>query len=220
MARRASTKGALRQWERPEYLDRWGPPAFKNEEYLFREPMLKKHYDAMTWAGVQIALLTQAAIDEMEDLGVPKDEVIARLKKRLREGRRREGERFVKERKIPPRERDARLIGHLIMQWEAALGVSGEIMVNTPTRFLRRFYGGKPWDDHLSATILDIMGAEGEGLAQGISGGKLTFRTNRYSCGGDAFDEWVVESVEEESVGRRQRIPAGRAKVDTRSTTS
>lgn len=209
-----------RQWQRPDYLDRWGPPPFKNEEYLFREPMLKKHHDAMTWAGVQIALLTQAAIDEMESLGLPQAEVIDRLKRRLREGRRREGERFVEEKGIPPEQRDARLIGHLIMQWEGALGVSGEIMINTPDRFLRRFYGGNPWDEHLSATILDIMGAEGEGLAQGISGGRLTFRTNRYSCGGDPFDEWVVEPIDEESVGRDERIPPGRAKVDTHSTNS
>jgi hypothetical protein len=210
-------KKAMRHMERPRYLDSWGPPFFKNEQYLFRETMLTKHQDAMKWAGVQIALLTQAAIDEMETLGLKQEEIIDRLKSRLREGRRREGEAFVKEHSIPPDQRDARLIGHLIMRWEAALGVAGEIMINTPTRFLRRFYGGRPWDDHLSATILDIMGAEGEGLSQGISGGKLTFRTNRYSCGGDAFDEWVVEPTDEDSVGRAERIPPGRAKLDTQS---
>jgi hypothetical protein len=204
---------ALRQWKRPEYLDRWGPPPFKNEEYLFREPMLQKHYDGMTWAGIQIALLTQAALDELEAHGLSAEEAAEKLKARLRDGRRIEGERFVKKNKISPADRDARLIGHLIMKWEAALGVAGEIMINTPTRFLRRFYGGKPWDDHLSALILDIMGAEGEGLAQGISGGKLTFRTNRYTCGGDRFDEWVVEPIDQESVGRAQRTPKGRAKT-------
>jgi hypothetical protein len=204
---------ALKQWKRPEYLDRWEPPPFKNEEYLFRESLLTKHYDGMTWAGTQIALLSQAALDELEAHGLTADQAAEKLKARLREGRRVEGEQFVRKNKIRPQDRDARLIGHLIMRWEAALGVAGEIMINTPTRFLRRFYGGKPWDDHLSALILDIMGAEGEGLAQGISGGKLTFRTNRYSCGGDPFDEWVVEPIDEESVGRTLRTPKGRAKT-------
>ena len=203
----------LKQWDRPGYLDEWGPPPFKNEEYLFRQPMLQKHFDAMTWAGIQIALLTQAALDTLEETGISAEEAAERLKERLRDGRRIEGKKFVEENNIPPEQRDARLIGHLIMKWEAALGVSGEIMINTPTRFLRRFYGGKPWDDHLSALILDVMGAEGEGLAQGISDGRLTFRTNRYSCGGDAFDEWVIEPIDEESVGRAQRTPGGRAKT-------
>lgn len=203
----------LRQWERPAYLDEWGPPPFKNEEYLFRQPMLQKHFDAMTWAGIQIALLTQAALDTLEETGISAEEAAAKLKERLRDGRRIEGEKFVEENNIPPEQCDARLIGHLIMKWEAALGVSGEIMINTPTRFLRRFYGGKPWDDHLSALILDIMGAEGEGLAQGISDGRLTFRTNRYSCGGDPFDEWVIEPIDEESVGRAERTPGGRART-------
>jgi hypothetical protein len=93
------------------------------------------------------------------------------------------------------------------MQWEAALGVSGEIMINTPECFLRRFYGGDPWDRHLSPLILDIMGAEGEGLAAGISGERLTFRTNRYSCGGDPFDEWVVERRTRRASGVRCALP-------------
>jgi hypothetical protein len=209
----SSPATAPRQWERPSYLDRWGPPRFANEEYLFREPMIRKHQDALVWAGMQIAFLTQAALDELEAMGMSQEEAGERLKARLREARREEAEHFVEEQQIPPEERDARLIGHLIMQWEAALGVSGEIMVNTPDRFLRRFYGGEPWDRHLSALILDIMGAEGEGFAQGVSGGRLTFRTNRYSCGGDPFDEWVVEPVDEESVGREVRTPPGRAKT-------
>jgi hypothetical protein len=201
-----------RQWERPAYLDSWGPPPVQNERYLFREPMITKHHDALVWAGMQIGFLTQAALDELEAMGVAPEDAAERLKKRLRDARREEAERFVEERGIPEDQRDARLIGHLIMQWEAALGVSGEIMINTPDRFLRRFYGGDPWDAHLSALILDIMGAEGEGFAQGVSGGRLTFRTNRYSCGGDPFDEWVVEPVDEESVGREVRTPPGRAK--------
>jgi hypothetical protein len=203
---------ATRQWERPRYLDTWGPPPFYNERYLFQEPTVKKHHDALVWAGMQIAFLTQAALDELEAMGMSADDAADRLKKRLREARRAEAEKFIEEQGIPEDQRDARLIGHLIMQWEAALGVSGEIMINTPDRFLRRFYGGGPWDSQLSALILDIMGAEGEGFAQGVSGGRLTFRTNRYSCGGDAFDEWVVERVDEESVGREVRTPPGRAK--------
>lgn len=208
----AGEAGELRQWERPEYLDRWGPPPFQNEKYLFEEPMLKKHYDAREWAGMQIAWLTQAALDELESMGVSPEAASKNFKARLREARRKEAEDFLKEHSIPEEDRDARLIGHLIMQWEAALGVSGETMINTPTRFLRRFYGGDPWDQHLSALILDIMGAEGEGTAQGISGGSLTFRTNRYSCGGDPFDEWTVEPIDEVSVGRESRVPPGRAR--------
>lgn len=203
----------IKRWERPSYLDTWGKPRFENERYLFDEPMIKKHHDALVWAGMQIAFLTQAALDEFEVMGVPAQNVTDRLKARLRDARRVEAEKFMEEQQIPPEERDARLIGHMIMQWEAALGVSGEIMINTPDRFLRRFYGGDPWDAHLSALILDIMGAEGEGFALGVSGGRLTFRTNRYSCGGDAFDEWVVEPVDEESVGREERTPPGKAKV-------
>lgn len=208
----ASGGNGLRQWERPGYLDAWGPPRFQNERYLFDEPMIRKHHDTRVWAGMQIAFLTQACLDELEEMGVAPEEAAERLKVRLREARRIEAEQFVEDNNIPPEERDARLIGHLIMQWEAALGVSGEIMINTPTRFLRRFYGGDPWDRHLSALILDIMGAEGEGFAQGVSGGTLTFRTNRYSCGGDPFDEWVVEPIDEESVGRHPRVPEGRAR--------
>ncbi len=196
----------LKQWERPKYLDEWGPPPFQNEKYLFEEPMIKKHHDALVWAGMQIGFLMEAALEVLEEVGVPKAEAAEKLKSKLREARRKEAEELVREKNIPPEERNARTIGHLIMQWEAALGVSGEIMINTPTRFLRRFYGGDPWDRHLTALILDIMGAEGEGLAQGINP-KLTFRTNRYSCGGDAFDEWVVEPIDEESVGRHPRIP-------------
>jgi hypothetical protein len=203
---------AIRQWERPSYLDTWGPPPFHNERYLFHEPTVKKHHDALVWAGMQIAFLTQAALDELAAMGMSAEDAAERLKNRLREARRAEAEKFIEEKGIPEDQRDARLIGHLIMQWEAALGVSGEIMINTPDRFLRRFYGGDPWDAHLSALILDVMGAEGEGFAQGVSGGRLTFRTNRYSCGGDAFDEWVVEPVDEESVGRDVRTPQGRAR--------
>ena len=114
----------LRQWDRPAYLDEWGPPPFKNEEYLFRQPMLQKHFDAMTWAGIQIALLTQAALDTLEETGISAEEAAERLKERLRDGRRIEGKKFVEENNIPPEQRDARLIGHLIMKWEAALGVS------------------------------------------------------------------------------------------------
>jgi hypothetical protein len=197
-----------RQWKRPGYLDTWGIPPFQNERYLFSEPMIKKHHDALLWAGMQIGFLMEAAIEVIVDLGGSKAEGMELLKKKLRDARRKEAEQLVKERNIPQEDRNARTIGHLIMQWEAALGVSGEIMINTPERFLRRFYGGDPWDRHLNALILDIMGAEGEGLAQGINP-KLTFRTNRYSCGGDAFDEWVVEPIDEESVGRQQRIPDG-----------
>jgi len=198
----------LKQWKRPEYLDKWGKPPFENEKYLFEESLLKKHRDALEWAGIQIGHLMQAALEEMEALGISKKDAAERLKRRLREARRKEAEEWVRQNNIPEEERNARTIGHLIMRWEAALGVSGEIMINTPERFLRRFYGGDPWDRHLTALILDIMGAEGEGLAQGINP-KLTFRTNRYTCGGDAFDEWVVEPIDEVSVGREKRIPDG-----------
>jgi len=198
----------LKHWERPAYLDNWGPPPFQNERYLFHETMLKKHYDALVWAGNQIAFLMQAALDVLVENGIPLEEASDKVRLKLREARRKEAEEWVRENNVPLEQRDARTIGHMIMQWEAALGVSGEIMVNTPTRFLRRFYGGEPWDNHLTALILDIMGAEGEGLAQGINP-KLTFRTNRYSCGGDPFDEWVVEPIDEESMGRAERIPDG-----------
>lgn len=199
-------KKELKQWNRPAYLDKWGKPPFENEKYLFHETMYKKHHDTLTWAGMQIGYLMQAALDIFEEMGIPKEEAAEKLKKNLREARKKESEEFVHKKNIPKEERNARTIGHLIMQWEAALGVSGEIMINTPTRFLRRFYGGDPWDKKLTALILDIMGAEGEGLAQGINP-NLIFRTNRYSCGGDKFDEWVVEPVDEESVGRHPRIP-------------
>ena len=198
----------LKQWDRPGYLDSWGPPPFQNERYLFRETMLQKHYDALVWAGNQIAFLMQAALDVLVENGIPLEEASEKVRLKLREARRIEAEAWVRENNVPPEQRDARTIGHLIMRWEAALGVSGEIMINTPTRFLRRFYGGEPWDSHLTALILDIMGAEGEGLAQGINP-NLTFRTNRYSCGGDSFDEWVVEPIDEESVGRAERITDG-----------
>lgn len=207
--RREPTK----HWERPSYLDTWGPPKFQNEKYLFREPTIKKHYDALVWAGNQIAFLMQASIDVLVDNGVPEGEASEKLRLRLREARRKEAAEFVHKNKLKPEDIDARTIAtEGILPWEAALGVSGEVMVNTPTRYLRRFYGGDPWDQHLSALILDIMGAEGEGMAQGMSGGRLTFRTNRFSCGGDPFDEWVVEPVDEDSVGRARRIPPGRAK--------
>lgn len=195
-----------KHWKRPEYLDKWGPPAFQNEKYLFSESMITKHKDALEWAGMQIGYLMQAAIEVIAELGGDKREAVERLKSKLRDARKKEAEEMVREGRIPPDERNARTIGHLIMKWEAALGVSGEVMINTPERFLRRFYGGDPWDRHLNALILDVMGAEGEGLAQGINP-SLTFRTNRFSCGGDAFDEWVVEPIDEDSVGRQLRIP-------------
>jgi hypothetical protein len=208
-----NNRKAIKHWERPSYLDTWGPPKFQNERYLFREPDRKKHYDALVWAGNQIAFLMQAALDVLGEHGIPEEEASEKLRLRLREARREEAEEFVRKNKLKPEDLDARTIAtEGILPWEAALGVSGEVMINTPTRYLRRFYGGDPWDQHLSALILDIMGAEGEGMAQGMSGGRLTFRTNRFSCGGDPFDEWVVEPVDEDSVGRARRIPPGRAK--------
>lgn len=196
----------LTQWERPSYLDEWGPPPFVNERYLFEEDMIRKHFDLRDWAGRQIAFIMQAAIDEIQELGLTVAEAREALMKRLRDGRRDEMEEHLKEDPIPEDRRDARTIGHGIMTFEGPLGVAGEIMINTPDRFLRRFYGGDPWDRHLTALILDIMGAEGEGYAAAINPA-FTFRTNRYSCGGDEFDEWVIERVEEESVGRHPRIP-------------
>jgi hypothetical protein len=200
--------GKPKQWKRPDYLDSWGPPYFQNEQYLFREPMIKKHYDAMTWAGNQIGFLMQAAIEAIVETGGSKAKAMDLLKSKLREARKKEAQALMEEKKIPMEERNARLIANMCLQWEAALGVSGEVMINTPERYLRRFYGGDPWDKHLNGLILEIMGAEGEGMAQGINP-KLTFRTNRYSCAGDPFDEWVIEPIDEESVGREPRIPDG-----------
>jgi hypothetical protein len=206
MAETSIGQQRVKHWQRPSYLDSWGRPPFENERYLFSESLVQKHHDALEWAGMQIGFLMEAALNEFESLGISKQEAAEKLKKRLREERRKEAEEFIRQNDVPLEARDARYIGHLIMRWEAALGVSGEVMINTPTRFLRRFYGGDPWDRHLTGLILDIMGAEGEGLSQGINP-NLIFRTNRYSCAGDEFDEWVVEPVDEESVGRTPRIP-------------
>lgn len=211
MTRQTSGSGSAAEpkgWDNPNYMEDWGEPPFLNEEYLFADNWQQKHHDACEWAGNQIGFLMQAALDLFEEHGISRQEASEKLRTKLREARKKEAEQLVRELDMPPEERNARTVGHLIMRWEAALGVAGEIMVNTPTRFLRRFYGGDPWDRHLTALILDIMGAEGEGLAQGINP-RLVFRTNRFSCGGDPFDEWVVELVEEESVGRSPRIPDG-----------
>jgi hypothetical protein len=201
----AKSSETLNQWERPPYLDAWGPPPFLNERYLFEEDTMRKHYDLRDWAGRQIAFIMQAALDELGELGLSTGEARSVLMKRLRDGRRQEMEEHLKEHPIPKDQRDARAIAHSMMIFEACLGVAGEIMVNTPDRFLRRFYGGDPWDRHLTALILDIMGAEGEGFAQAINP-EFIFRTNRYSCGGDEFDEWTIERLDEESVGRHPRI--------------
>lgn len=196
----------LTQWARPAYLDEWGPPVFANERYLFEEDMMKKHFDLRDWAGRQIAFIMKAALDELESLGLSTSDVRAILMKRLREGRKTEMEEVLRKSPIPTDQRDARAIAHSMMIFEACLGVTGEIMINTPNRFLRRFYGGDPWDRHLTGLILDIMGAEGEGFAAAINP-NYTFRTNRYSCAGDQFDEWTIEPIDEESVGRHPRIP-------------
>lgn len=197
---------AMEQWERPAYLDEWGPPVFNAEAYLFREDMMRKHYDLREWAGRQIAFIMQAALDELTELGVSTGEARAALMRRLREGRKQEMEEELAQNPLPADQRDARAIGHSVTIFEGALGVPGETIISTPTRYLRRFYGGDPWDRHLTALILDIMGAEGEGFAAAVNP-QLTFRTNRYSCGGDEFDEWVIEPIDEESVGRHPRIP-------------
>ncbi|HZD67653.1 MAG TPA: hypothetical protein VFA45_01635 [Actinomycetes bacterium] len=200
------TQEASPRWERPAYLDEWGPPPFLNERYLFEEDMMRKHFDLRDWAGRQIAFIMQAALDELAELGVPVSEAREALMRRLRDGRRQEMEEQLRAQPIPDDQRDARAIGHGVTTFEACLGVPGETMINTPDRFLRRFYGGDPWDRHLTALILDIMGAEGEGYAAAVNPA-FTFRTNRFSCGGDEFDEWTIERVEEESVGRHPRIP-------------
>jgi hypothetical protein len=200
------TPEALGEWQRPPYLDEWGPPIFSNERYLFAEDMMVKHFDLRDWAGRQIGFIMSAAISELEKLGLSTYDARAALMRRLRDGRKKEMEETLKKAPIPDDQRDARAIAHSMMIFEACLGVMGEIMINTPDRFLRRFYGGDPWDRHLTALILDIMGAEGEGFAAAINP-RYTFRTNRYSCGGDEFDEWTIESIEEESVGRHPRIP-------------
>jgi hypothetical protein len=197
---------AISQWERPAYLDELGPPPFLNERYLFEEDDRRKHFELRDWAGRQIAMIMQAALDELAGLGLTVSESRDALMSRLRDGRRREMEADLREHPIPSDERDARGIGHRVTTFEGCLGVPGETMISTPDRFLRRFYGGDPWDRHLSALILDIMGAEGEGYAAAINP-DYTFRTNRFSCGGDPFDEWAIERIEEESVGRHPRIP-------------
>lgn len=197
----------MRQWVRPGYLDEWGKPPFVLEQYLFREPIREKHRAAMEWAGIHIAYIMRAALSMLQEHGVDLGEARERLMSRLRGARKAEAQEAIRKMNIPPEQIDARFIAALmILQWEACLGVAGEIMVNEPKRFLRRFYGGDPWDRHLTALILDIMGAEGEGVAAGCNP-NYTFRTNRFSCGGDPFDEWTVEIVEEESVGRHPRIP-------------
>jgi hypothetical protein len=200
------TTHAIRQWDRPAYLDELGAPPFLNEKYLFEEDVMRKHFDLRDWAGRQIAMIMQAALDELAGLGLTTSESRDALMSRLREGRRREMEANLRDNPVPIDERDARGIGLRVTTFEGCLGVSGETIISTPDRFLRRFYGGDPWDRHLTALILDIMGAEGEGYAAAINP-EFTFRTNRFSCGGDPFDEWAIERLDEESVGRHPRIP-------------
>lgn len=168
--------------------------------------MLQRQQEGLDWTAHHIAYIMQSAIDALKDIGVSDEDARESLMKRLRDQRRKEVQEWLSENPLPEGERDARTAGLLIMQWEAALGVDGEIMVNTPERFVRRFYGGDPWSRHLTGLINDIMGAEAEGFAQGVNP-KLTFRTNRMSWIGDPYDEWVIEPMDEGSAGREPRIP-------------
>jgi hypothetical protein len=88
-----NSRKAVKHWERPSYLDTWGPPKFQNERYLFREPDSRKHYDALIWAGNQIAFLMQAALDVLAEHGISEEEASEKLRLRLREARREEAGR-------------------------------------------------------------------------------------------------------------------------------
>jgi hypothetical protein len=61
-------------------LDSWVLPPFQNEHYLFSGPMIKKHHDTLVWAGMQIAAITQAAIDELAVGGSSAHEAAERLR--------------------------------------------------------------------------------------------------------------------------------------------
>ncbi|HZD67654.1 MAG TPA: hypothetical protein VFA45_01640 [Actinomycetes bacterium] len=197
-----SVRQGPRQWHRPSYLDDWSKPAFLLEEYAFTEPLLQKHRDVQFWAGNQIGFLTEAAIEELASRGRSLEQVVEALKKGLRSHFRADTEQFLQRHPIAASDRNARTIGHLIMRWEAALGVAGEIMINTPDRFLRRFYDPGSWYKFATPAVIEIIrGGEGEGVCQAVNR-DFTFRMNRISAAGDPFDEWVVERVDQSSAGR------------------
>jgi hypothetical protein len=191
---RADTPGELRQFERPSYLDTWGRPSFIVEEYAFKEPLIKKHADVQFWAGNQIGFLTQAAIEELVSRGRSTDEAISALKKNLRGYFHDETTRLLAEHEQPPA-RDARTAGHLFMRWEAALGVPGEIMVNSPDLFIRRFYDAGDWYRLSSPEVLRvILEGQGEGISKAVDPA-LRFRLTRIAKAGDAFDEWEIMRI-------------------------
>jgi hypothetical protein len=187
------TSEHLSEFERPAYLDEWKKPTFLLEDYSFHTPLIKKHADVQFWAGNQIGFLTQAAIEELTQRGRTLDQAVEALKHDLREHFKTDTESFLKEHPIPERDRNARTIGHLIMKWEAALGVAGEIMVNTPERFVRRFYDPGDWYRLSTAAVIRVMlGGQGEGICLGVNP-EYEFSLTRLSAAGDPFDEWMVE---------------------------
>lgn len=182
----------LREFERPAYLDTWGRPSFIVEEYAFKEPLIKKHADVQFWAGNQIGFLTQAAIEELMSRGHAADQAIEALKRHLRSYFREETVKLLEERGVPTEARDARTAGHLFMRWEAALGVAGEIMVNSPDLFIRRFYEPGDWYRLSSPDVIRIMlEGQGEGISTAVHP-DLRFRVTNIAKAGDAFDEWEI----------------------------
>lgn len=188
----ADDQKKLEEWERPRYLDTWGRPNFIVEEYAFKEPLIKKHKDVQFWAGNQIGFLTQAAIEELVSRGRSTEEAIEALKKNLRQYFQQETTELLDEHEVPAAARDARTAGHLFMRWEAALGVPGEIMVNTPDLFIRRYYDPGDWYQLSSPEVIRVMlEGQGEGISQAVDPA-LRFRVTRIAKAGDAFDEWEI----------------------------
>jgi hypothetical protein len=193
MAKGAVKNRSLTQWQRPEYLDTWNRLDFNVEEYAFKTPLIQKHRDVQFWAGNQIGFLTQAAIEELVSRGRSEEEAIDALKKNLREHFRQDAEAFLRQHPLDDKDRHARTIASLVMRWEAALGVAGETMVNTPERFVRRFYDPGDWYRFATPGVVRVMReGEGEGVCLAVNP-KFTFRMTRISAGGDPFDEWTVE---------------------------
>jgi hypothetical protein len=184
--------GGLKQWPRPEHLDRWTKPPFLLEEYAFKSPLIQKHGDVQFWAGNQIGFLAQAALEEIISRGRSEDEAIDALKRRLREHFRQDAESYLREHPIQDTDRHARTIASLILRWEAALGVAGETMINSPELYVRRFYSPGDWYRFMTPQVVRIVReGEGEGVCLAVDP-NYAFRMTRISAGGDPFDEWVV----------------------------
>lgn len=190
---RTTRHSQLKQLVRPSYLDTWRRLDFNVEEYAFKTPLIQKHRDVQFWAGNQIGFLTQAALEELRSRGRSEEAAIEALKKYLREHFRRDAEEFLSQHPVSKKDRHARTIASLIMRWEAALGVAGETMINTPHRYLRRFYDPGDWYRFSTPQVIRVVReGEGEGVCLAVNS-EFTFRMNRMSAAGDPFDEWVVE---------------------------